>query len=124
MRSLDFLNLPNPSSLNISQPHGPPRSVTRRAYFTLPHAKYTVITNTNRLMLLRKIMSSQNSIHKYEYIFLSVQAGGRTSFSNPLPALFFVIPFYLQYVLVHSANCVKTCIQWHVEECSVALLCN
>jgi hypothetical protein len=23
---------------------------------------------------------------------------------------FFVIPFYLQSVLVHSANCVKTCI--------------
>jgi hypothetical protein len=37
---------------------------------------------------------------------------------------FFVIPFYLQLVLVHSANCVKTCIQWHVEECSLALLCN
>jgi hypothetical protein len=30
--------------------------------------------------------------------------------------------FYLQYVLVHSANCVKTCIQWHVEECSLAPL--
>jgi hypothetical protein len=25
--------------------------------------------------------------------------------------VFFVIPFYLQSVLVHSANCVKTCIQ-------------
>jgi hypothetical protein len=37
---------------------------------------------------------------------------------------FFVVPFYLQSVLVHSANCVKTCIQWHVEECSLALLCN
>jgi hypothetical protein len=37
--------------------------------------------------------------------------------------IFFVIPFYLQSILVHSANCVKTCIQWHVEECSVALLC-
>jgi hypothetical protein len=37
---------------------------------------------------------------------------------------FFVIPFYLQSVLVHSANCVKTCIQWHEEECSVALHCN
>jgi hypothetical protein len=37
---------------------------------------------------------------------------------------FFVIPFYLQSLLVHSANCVKTCIHWHVEECSVALLCN
>jgi hypothetical protein len=24
--------------------------------------------------------------------------------------VFFVIPFYLQSVLVHSANCVKTCI--------------
>jgi hypothetical protein len=34
-----------------------------------------------------------------------------------------VIPFHLQSVPVHSANCVKTCIQWHVEECSVALLC-
>jgi hypothetical protein len=33
---------------------------------------------------------------------------------------FFVISFYLQSVLVH----VKTCIQWHVEECSLALLCN
>jgi hypothetical protein len=40
----------------------------------------------------------------------------------PLYMIFFVIPFYLQSVLVHSANCVKTCIQWHVEECSVALL--
>jgi hypothetical protein len=41
-------------------------------------------------------------------------------------ALFFlfVIPFYLQSVLVHSANCVKTHIQWHVEEYSVAFLCN
>jgi hypothetical protein len=38
--------------------------------------------------------------------------------------LFFLIPFYLQSVLVHSTNCVKTCIQWHVEECSVALICN
>jgi hypothetical protein len=28
------------------------------------------------------------------------------------------------YVLVHSANCVKTRIQWHVEGCSLALLCN
>jgi hypothetical protein len=37
---------------------------------------------------------------------------------------FFVIPFYLQSVLVYSANCVKTCIQRLVEECSVALLCN
>jgi hypothetical protein len=36
---------------------------------------------------------------------------------------FFVIPFHLQSVLVHSANCVKTCIHWYVEECSVALLC-
>jgi hypothetical protein len=35
-----------------------------------------------------------------------------------------VITFYLQSVLVHSANCVKIHIQWHVEECSVALLCN
>jgi hypothetical protein len=41
-----------------------------------------------------------------------------------LMGFFFVIPFYLQSVLVHSANCVKTCIQWHVEECSLALLCN
>jgi hypothetical protein len=37
---------------------------------------------------------------------------------------FFEILFYLQSVLVHSANCVKTRIQGHVEECSVALLCN
>jgi hypothetical protein len=37
---------------------------------------------------------------------------------------FFVIPFHLQSVLVHSANCVKTCIQFHVEECSLALLRN
>jgi hypothetical protein len=35
---------------------------------------------------------------------------------------FFVIPFYLQSVLVHSENCAKPCIQWHVEECSVATL--
>jgi hypothetical protein len=38
--------------------------------------------------------------------------------------IFFVIPFYLQFVLVHSANCVKRHIQWNVEKCSVALLCN
>jgi hypothetical protein len=38
--------------------------------------------------------------------------------------IFSVIPLYFQYVLVHSANCVKTCIQWHAEECSLALLCN
>jgi hypothetical protein len=36
----------------------------------------------------------------------------------------FVIPFYLQSVPVYSANCIKTRIQWHVEECSVAILCN
>jgi hypothetical protein len=39
-------------------------------------------------------------------------------------ARFFVISFSLQSVLVHSANCVKTCIQWHVEEFSLAALCN
>jgi hypothetical protein len=38
--------------------------------------------------------------------------------------IFFVIQFYLQSVSAHSANCVKRRIQWHVEECSVALLCN
>jgi hypothetical protein len=32
---------------------------------------------------------------------------------------FFIIPFYLQSVLVHSANCVKTCIQWHIQGCSI-----
>jgi hypothetical protein len=37
---------------------------------------------------------------------------------------FFVIPLYLQSVLVHSANCVKKRIQWHVEEYSLALLCD
>jgi hypothetical protein len=37
---------------------------------------------------------------------------------------FFVIPFYLQSVPVHSANCVKKRIQLHVEEYSLALLCN
>jgi hypothetical protein len=36
--------------------------------------------------------------------------------------IIFSIPFCLQSVLVHSGKCVKTCIQWHVEECSVALL--
>jgi hypothetical protein len=29
----------------------------------------------------------------------------------------------LQSVPVHSANLVKTCIHYHVEECAVALLC-
>jgi hypothetical protein len=42
----------------------------------------------------------------------------------PPTGFFVVIPFYLQSVLVHTANCVKTCIQWHAEECSVAFLCN
>jgi hypothetical protein len=37
---------------------------------------------------------------------------------------YFIIPFYLQSVLAHSANCVKSQIQWHVEECLLALLCN
>jgi hypothetical protein len=37
---------------------------------------------------------------------------------------FFVILFNLQSELLHLANCVKTCIQWHVEECSVELLRN
>jgi hypothetical protein len=37
--------------------------------------------------------------------------------------IFFVIPFYLQSIPVHSANCVKA-YRVHVEECSVALLCN
>jgi hypothetical protein len=37
--------------------------------------------------------------------------------------IFFVTPFYSQPVPVHSSNCVKRRIQWHVEECSVALLC-
>jgi hypothetical protein len=51
--------------------------------------------------------------------------GTRGLSQSPIASyIFFVIPFYLQSVLVHSANCVKTCIQWHVEECSVALLCN
>jgi hypothetical protein len=36
-----------------------------------------------------------------------------------------VIPFYLQSVPVHSAICVKKKrVQCHVEECSLALLCN
>jgi hypothetical protein len=48
---------------------------------------------------------------------------GTDLLQNP-PPIFFVIPFYLQPVPVHSANCVKTCIQWHVEECSVVHLCN
>jgi hypothetical protein len=37
---------------------------------------------------------------------------------------FLEIAFYLQSLLVHLANCVKKRIQRHVEECSVALLCN
>jgi hypothetical protein len=41
-----------------------------------------------------------------------------------IAAFFLVIPFYLQSVPVHSANCVKTCIQSHVEECSLVLLYN
>jgi hypothetical protein len=36
----------------------------------------------------------------------------------------FFNPILFAIVLVHSANCVKTYIQWHAEECSVALLCN
>jgi hypothetical protein len=42
--------------------------------------------------------------------------------------IFSVIPFYLQsiYTSTFSKLCknINTCIQWHVEECSVALLCN
>jgi hypothetical protein len=38
---------------------------------------------------------------------------------SPILTFFFLIPFYLQSVLVHSANCVKTCIEWHVEECNM-----
>jgi hypothetical protein len=44
--------------------------------------------------------------------------------ATAISGVFFVIPFYLQCVALHSTNCVKTCNQWHVEECSVALLCN
>jgi hypothetical protein len=35
---------------------------------------------------------------------------------------FFAIPFHLQSILVYSANCLKIRIQWHAEECSLALL--
>jgi hypothetical protein len=35
----------------------------------------------------------------------------------------FVISFYLQCALLHSANCIKKIMQWHIEECSLALLC-
>jgi hypothetical protein len=38
--------------------------------------------------------------------------------------IFFLMPFYLKSLLVHSANCVKTCIQWHLEEFLLALFCN
>jgi hypothetical protein len=34
---------------------------------------------------------------------------------NPKIQFFFKIPFYLQSVLAHSVNCVKTCIQWHAQ---------
>jgi hypothetical protein len=43
--------------------------------------------------------------------------------SQPLTEYIFVILFYMRCVPLHSANCVKL-IQWHVEECSVALSCN
>jgi hypothetical protein len=43
--------------------------------------------------------------------------------SNAVCTLVIMIPFCSQSVLVYSANCVKR-IGWHVEECSVALLCN
>jgi hypothetical protein len=36
----------------------------------------------------------------------------------------FLIQFHLQSVLIHSENCLTKCVQWNVEECSVALLCN
>jgi hypothetical protein len=43
---------------------------------------------------------------------------------GPGVQIFFVIPFYLQSVLVHPAKYVKRRIRWHVEECLVVLLCN
>jgi hypothetical protein len=64
------------------------------------------------------VWHSSSSIKKEGLMLMHLHIG------HPVPTLFFVIQFYLQSILVHSANCVKTCIQWHVEECSVALLCN
>jgi hypothetical protein len=59
-----------------------------------------------------------------ENIFRSCTTGGLSGSAQLQLVFVFVIPFYLQSVPVQSANCVKTRIQWHVEECSVALLCN
>jgi hypothetical protein len=44
---------------------------------------------------------------------------------SPHFTTFLVITLYLQSVLVHSKNCVKRKrTQWHVQVCSLALLCN
>jgi hypothetical protein len=58
------------------------------------------------------------------YLYCAVYYRGGWRLCGVAKYVFLVIPFYLQSVLVYSANYVKTCIQWHVEECSLALLCN
>jgi hypothetical protein len=67
-------------------------------------------------------------ILKQQFIYLFLSASTDCKHFTMLNSIrsvtlfFFIIPFYLQSVLVHSANCVKRHIQWHVEECSVVLL--
>jgi hypothetical protein len=69
--------------------------------------------------------SLQSVSNAYPLIVAMQRLGKKTCHDNKyIHNNFFVISFYLQSVLVHSANCVKRCIQWHVKECSVALLCN
>jgi hypothetical protein len=48
----------------------------------------------------------------------------KEAFNVGVREFFFVVPFYLQSILVHSANCIKEHIQCYVEECSQGLLCN
>jgi hypothetical protein len=66
---------------------------------------------------LRKpnLKKEQSAIYSYR----TVQLCPMVSVLYPKFILFFVIPFYLQSVPVHLANCV-----WHVEECSAAHIRN
>jgi hypothetical protein len=86
----------------------------------LSYCWQSVSVPTNRKYVVLLLPHYQSNLHRNAL-------GGGGFVDDLLPSntclFFFMIPFYLQSVLVHSANCVKD-MAWHVEECSVALLCN
>jgi hypothetical protein len=81
-----------------------------------------VVTNRAQTVCCSRTCMSNTYTHTWQH----PRSGGHAYFHTGKwdQPDFFVIPFYLQSVLVHSANYVKTCIQWHEEECLIALFCN